>query len=263
VQTVRNARTVATALFLVSGLAVAQSEETGAALQAREWLAAKFLGKAETPLDLPHFLIHTKSGRIDRNRRQGRIFRIADAQYERGVAMPQPGEIVVHLPGPAAKFEAIVGVDSNDLGYYSNAGRGNVVLSVVSGGVERFRSGVLHEGMAGVPASVDLGDSAEFTLKLAAVGDRPRTYQAEWDQADWADARVTLSDGKALWLADLPAGPLPVSYTMDAPFSFRYGGRPSAEFLSTWKTQRSSRAILRCADKRRQGPDPDIRRQTD
>jgi alpha-galactosidase len=30
---------------------------------------------------------------------------------------------------------------------------------------------------------------------------------------------------------------------MDAPFSFRYGGRPSAEFLSTWKTQRSSRAI--------------------
>ena len=48
----------------------------------------------------------------------------------------------------------------------------------------------------------------EIKLTLTAIGEHGRTYQAEWDQADWADARVTLADGRDVWLADLPLGPL-------------------------------------------------------
>ena len=188
-------------------------------------------------------LVYTRTGTIDRNRRRGRTFRIADKQYERGLAMPSPGEILVRLPGPGTAFEAAVGVDSNDLGYYSNAGRGSVVASVEVAGREAFRTAVLHEGVPRVPAKVDLGGAAEFRLKLTAVGERPRTYQAEWDQADWADARIKLADGKSLWLADLPVGPLPGPFSTDPPFSFRYGDRPSSELLKTWILTRTSRAL--------------------
>ena len=153
---------------------------------ARQWLDAKFLGRPDTRPAAAQLLVYTKTGTIDRNRRRDRTFRIADKQYEHGLAMPSPGEILVRLPGPGAAFEAVVGVDSNDLGYYSNAGRGSVVASVEVVGRETFRSAVLHEGVPGVPAKVDLGGATEFSLKLTAVGERPRTYQAEWDQADWA-----------------------------------------------------------------------------
>jgi alpha-galactosidase len=239
------ARVSATALFLFSGLAVTHAEEASsiAQVEARQWLNAKFTEHPGIPPDRPHLLIHNTTGRVDRNRRQDRVFRIADSQYQRGLAMPSPGEIVVHLPGPGATFEAVVGVDSNDLGYYSNAGRGSVVASVESEGTERFRSAVLHEGMSGVPVKVDLKGVMDFSLKLSASGNRPRTYQTEWDQADWAEAHVTLSNGQLLWLADLPAGPLPGPYSADPPFSFSYGGRPSSELLNTWIVKRISQIL--------------------
>jgi alpha-galactosidase len=210
---------------------------------ARQWLDAKFLGKPATAPAAAQLLVHTKTGTIDRDRRRGRTFRIADKQYERGLAMPSPGEILVRLPGPGAAFEAVVGVDSNDLGYYSNAGRGSVVAAIEVAGRETFRSAVLHEGLPGVPAKVNLGGATEFRLKLTAVGERSRTFQAEWDQADWADARIRLADGTSLWLADLPLGPVPGPPSTDPPFSFRYAGRPSSELLKTWAFARTSRTL--------------------
>jgi alpha-galactosidase len=237
-------RLIATMLFLLFA-ALARAEDAGstAQMEVQQWVSAKFLGQPKPKPASSYLLVHTKSGRVDRNRRQDRMFRIAGVPYEHGLAMPQPGEILVHLPTPAARFEAIVGMDSNDLGYYSNAGRGSVVASIESGGSVRFRSGVLHEGLAGIPVKADLGGATEFSLKLAAIGDRPRTYQAEWDQADWAEARVTLSDGRSLWLADLPVGPPPGPDSTDPPFSFRYGARPFSQILKTWTIERSVRAL--------------------
>ncbi|QOY88337.1 alpha-galactosidase [Paludibaculum fermentans] len=188
-------------------------------------------------------IARTKQGKFDRNGRRDRKMLIAGKKYERGIAMPSPGEIVVQLAAPAKSFDAIAGVDSNDLGYYDNAGRGSVVASVECGSRQVFQSGTLKEGMPGVAIHTELGGATEFRLKLAAVGNRLRTYQGEWDQLDWAEARVTMADGSVVWLADLPAGPLPAPYAVEAPFSFRYGGRPSAEFLGQWKVERESRAI--------------------
>lgn len=65
----------------------------------------------------------------------------------------------------------------------------------------------------------------------------------KWDQADWADARVTLADGRDVWLADLPLGPLSRPYSLEAPFSFRYGEHDSAELLPTWRVEHTNRDL--------------------
>jgi alpha-galactosidase len=171
------------------------------------------------------------------------LLRIKDQEFDRGVVMPSPGEIRVILSAPAAWFEAVVGVDSNDLGYYSNQGRGGVAASVEVEGHEVFRSPDLKEGMAGVPVRVNLGGAREFGLRLEAVGEKSRFYQAEWDQADWALAKVKLADGSETWLADLPVGPLAEPAATGLPFSFRYDGRPSRELLGEWMVARESRRI--------------------
>ncbi len=210
---------------------------------ARRWTQAKFLGKTEAAAAPAHLLVELKNGTLARNRIKDRAFNIAGTKYERGVAMPSPGEVTVVLPAGAARFEAVVGVDSNDLGYYSNGGRGSVVASVVANRQELFRSPVMSEGLAGVPVKVDLKGVREFKLKLEAVGQHGRTWQAEWDQADWAEARVTLEDGRKLWLADLVQGPLPGAYTAEAPFAFKYDGQASAELLKGWRVERTTRQL--------------------
>ena len=209
--------------------------------EARRWTAAKFLGRAEAAPATAHMVVRAKSAVIYKDRIRGRKFRIAGQDFERGIGMPSPGEVEVYLSAPAASFEAVLGVDGNDLGYYSNAGRGNVAASVEAGGRELFRSAVMHEDMPGIPVKVDLAGAVGFRLKLAAAGERTRTYQAEWDQADWADAHVKMMDGSTVWLAALPMGPLPGAYSTDPPFSFRYAGRASSELLRTWPAKRATR----------------------
>ena len=114
----RNAFFTAVTL-LVLGRAVAEPLDN-----ARRWTSAKFSGVAEDNVAPAHLLVHLKSGVLERNRIKDRLFNIAGQSFERGVAMPSPGEIAVWLPSAAAHFSAVVGVDSNDLGYYSNGGRG-------------------------------------------------------------------------------------------------------------------------------------------
>jgi len=64
------------------------------------------------------------------------------------------------------------------------------------------------------------GGGREIKLTLTATGEHGCTYQAEWDQADWANARVTLADGTDVWLADLPLGPLPQRLKERLPIRF-------------------------------------------
>ena len=209
----------------------------------RRWVNAKFLGIPDDYVAPPHLLVHLKSGVLERNGIKNRFFNIAGERFERGIAMPSPGEIVVSLPAAAARFSAVVGVDSNDLGYYSNGGRGSVIASVEANGQPLFQSAVLREGLAGVPISVELNGAREIKLTLTAAGEHGRTYQAEWDQADWANAQVTLADGTDVWLADLPLGPLPHAYSLAAPFSFLYRDRNSAELLPAWRLERATHKL--------------------
>ena len=96
--------------------------------------------------------------------------------------------------------------------------------------------------MAGVPVKVDLGNATEFDLKVEDGGGGV-VFGNHFDQADWADARVTLADGKTVWLGDLPTGPLRAPFTAEVPFSFRYGDQPSSYLLKMWEFNRSSRRL--------------------
>jgi len=97
----------------------------------------------------------------------------------------------------------------------------------------------MREGMAGVPVSVVLNGADVFTLAVGNGGDG-----IGCDQADWADARVIMEDGSEVWLGDLPQlGVRRAPYTTDPFFSFLYAGRPSGEFLSKWRLERTSEAL--------------------
>lgn len=89
----------------------------GAMDQARDFVRVKLLGEPAVASARSHMMSYLKRGKIEKNRIQGRALRIKDREYERGIVMPSPGEIHVTLATPAASFEAVVGTDSNDLGY--------------------------------------------------------------------------------------------------------------------------------------------------
>jgi len=207
-------------------------------LEAHRWVAAKFEGQIDSSPDRGYLLTHLTSGLPEKNSRQGHSLRIAGKVFARGIYCPSVGTIEVHLPAPGKQFTAIVGVDSNDITYYSSLGRGQVIAAVEVNGKEMFHSAVMHEGLDGILIAVDLGGATDFTLRLSGA-----TGSSQWDQADFADAKATLMDGRELALADLPTGPLRANYTLDLPFSFVYGGAKSAELLKTWDLKRSSREL--------------------
>jgi alpha-galactosidase len=218
----------------------AAAESPEAMATAGRWVSAKFLGEVRPIPPESHLLVYLHSGAMSRNEVEGRHFLIVDKEYARGLHFPSDGKVRVVLAAPARSFEAVVGLDSNDVGYYSGAGRGAVVASVDVAGKTPFRSQVLHEGMAGVPVKVDLGNATEFDLKVEDGGGGV-IFGNDFDQADWADGRVTLADGKTVWLDDLPTGPPRAPFTAEVPFSFRYGDKPSSDLLKMWESGRTSR----------------------
>ncbi len=204
--------------------------------EARQWAAAKFEAK-QTPLrHEPALVVLANHDPVQKNARAGKPMRIVDRTYSRGLYCHAPSKVLVRLPGPGASFSAIVGVDSND---QTSGGRGSVDFSVSVGGAEKFRSGVMREGRAGKPVTVDLGGATEFVLQID-----PTPDGISCDQADWAEAKVTLKDGRELWLADLPLreGERQPEST-DLPFSFTYDGKPSQELLPGWGLKRASRKL--------------------
>jgi alpha-galactosidase len=216
--------------------AVSQTNEESA--EAGRFAAARFDGKPQPRPDLGYLLPQLKSGLPEKNARQHHGLQIAGQPFARGLHCPSVGTIEVHLPAPGKHFSAWVGVDSNDITYYSSLGRGNVFVGVKVGGKEVFRSPVMHEGLAAIPVEVDLAGARDFTLRIAGQG-----KDATWDQVDFGSAKATLNSGQEVSLDELPLGPMPSDYTADVPFSFVYGGKPSSEFLKTWKVQRNSREI--------------------
>lgn len=204
--------------------------------EARTWVAAKFDGMQSPATVEPALVVLANHDPVQKNARAGKPMQIAGKEYTRGLYCHAFSKIVVRLPSPGARFSAVVGVDSNE---QTSGGRGSVDFSVSVGGAEKFRSGVMREGMAGKPVSVDLGGAREFVLQISETPDG-----ISCDQSDWADAKVVLLNGEELWLADLPvrAGER-AAYSTDLPFSFVYDGKPSAELLKQWKSERSTRKL--------------------
>ena len=207
--------------------------------EARRWTAARFEGVVPGQPAEPALVVRANHDPVQKNARGGKPMRLVDRQFTRGLFCHAPSKIVVRLPAPGTTFTAIIGVDSNE---QTSGGRGSVDFSVSVDDAEKFRSGVMREGMASKQVQVELGGATEFVLQVD-----PTPDGIACDQADWAEAKVTLTDRRELWLADLPLNDERARrlFSADPPFSFVYEGRPSAEWLKDWPLTRSSRKVER------------------
>jgi len=124
--------------------------------------------------------------------------RLGGKTYPHGLGSHSTSELAIHLPGPAQRLDAVVGIDENP---NTSGGRGSVVFSVAVGDKVTYKTKVVREGTPAQPVNVDLAGAETFTLEVGDAGDG-----ISCDQADWADAKVTLADGRQLWLGDLPLG---------------------------------------------------------
>ena len=204
--------------------------------EAARWTTAKFQGIQESPpAQAPALVVLANNDPVQKNARNRRPMRIVNAEFTRGLYCHAFSQVVVRLPGPGESFAAVVGVDSNE---QTSGGRGSVRFAVAVNGAEVFKSGVMREGVAAVPVSVQLKGARGFILRVDDAGDG-----IACDQSDWAEARVQLQDGREIWLADMPLqeGADRPPYTTDVPFSFQYDGHAFTELQ--WKPTRSTRTL--------------------
>ena len=160
---------------------------------------------------------------VSRDARDKQPLKIEKVQYKRGLSCHAPSLLLVKLPGPGRTFTAQVGIDNNA---DTARGRGSVQFVVQVDNREVLKSEVLRVQTPPKTVTVDLSGSDTFVLQVTDAGDG-----IAWDQGDWADAKVTMMDGREIWLSDLtlvnePAcGPL---------FSFTYDGNLSGPLLLVW-----------------------------
>jgi alpha-galactosidase len=206
---------------------------------ASRWAAARFRAVRDTAEPAAGLYVVANNDPVQVNARSGKPMRIADQSFTRGLYCHAVSKVIVCLPAGGAEFSAVAGVDSNE---QTSGGRGSVHFVVEVAGEQRFKTPVVHEGEAGVPVRVDLNGAREFVLLVDDGGDG-----ISCDQADWADARVKLQDGRELWLGGFPLteGPGPRPLETTPPFSFTYDGRASEALLPQWKATRSSREVDR------------------
>jgi alpha-galactosidase len=241
---IQSLRPILAAMLLLAALLVSAaprvSEATPTAPEmadARRWAVARWEDPMATAAPSPGLTVVANHDPVAKNARHGKPLHLGAQPFTRGLYCHAPSKIVVRLPGPGAAFSALVGVDSNE---QTSGGRGSVEFHVQVGTNTLFRSGVLREGMPPKPVSVDLAGAMEFTLEID-----PTPDGIACDQSDWADAKATLKDGREIWLADLPLVELGSAslFALGLPFSFIYGGTPSAEAMRAWDFKTESRDL--------------------
>ena len=200
------------AIMLAPGDAGAVSPSPDEMLEAGRFVARMLEGVVPDTATRPGLEIVSNYDAVQKNTRFAKPLKLGGKPYSRGLFCHAASKIVVRLPGPGKTFEAQVGLDTNE---QTVGGRGSVVFGVEVGGKEAFRSEVLREGMPPVPVNVELGGATEFVLQVGDSGDG-----ISCDQADWAEARITLSDGQVVWLDELPAAVGPTLAEVGNPLVF-------------------------------------------
>lgn len=231
----------------IDGVAIADTVAKSGHMQGKaQWVKQRLLeprlpvGKAPPPAPKPTkprpgLIVLANNDPVWRNARGNKPMHIGKTPYTRGLYCHAVSKVIVRLPAPGKTFTALVGVDTN---HQTSGGRGSVVFSVTVKGKVAFKTKVIREGMPPAKVEVDLGDADEFVLEVGNAGDG-----ISCDQSDWADAKVTLAGGKALWLGDMPlhdrraqaVGIKPQVRRSNLPFSFIYGGCGSDDLLTAWR----------------------------
>jgi alpha-galactosidase len=225
---------VALLVAACSALAVVPNPEEQA--EVRRWVAAKFQGITEQPVFRTGLTVLANHGEVTKKTRGGQPLNPGGQKCARGLYCHANSRIVVHLPAPGGIFNAVAGLDNNE---DTRRGKGSVIFSVQVGGQEAFKSPILRVDSPPKQVAVELGGASEFVIEIGDAGDG-----IGWDQSDWGDARVTLADGRVVWLDDFPIYEGAAEAESGDPiFSFTYGGKPMAGLLSGWPLERNSRAL--------------------
>lgn len=199
---------------------------------AKCWIGAKLAGETGLPGPDAFIEVVANNDPVFADARQGKPLCIGGKQYNKGLYCHANSRLMITLPEPARSFTAQVGIDSND---NTKSGRGSVRFQVKAGDRELWQSPLLIEGLAPVKVDIPLDGAKTFELLIDDGGD-----DISHDQADWAEARVTLESGRTLYLSDLPIiEPNPTVWSTEPFISFDYDGKNSREFLSTWQFNRS------------------------
>jgi alpha-galactosidase len=159
---------------------------------------------------------------VQPNARGGKPLRIVDQEFTRGLYCHAASHLEITFPARVMHFSAKIGVDSNE---QTKPGKGSVIFFVAAGGKELFTSPVMREGMKARAVDLDLPGADSLTLIVQDAGDG-----IACDQADWADAKVKLEDGREMWVGDFP---ITADQGTPVPFSFYYGEQESRQFLAS------------------------------
>jgi alpha-galactosidase len=111
-------------------------------------------------------------------------------KFTDGVGTHATSKFRVKLNGDAKRFTAVVGVDD------SASSQGSVEFVVSGDGKVLWQSGVLKSGDPAKPVSVNLAGVKTLVLGVTDGGDGESN-----DHADWADAKIEMSDGAPLPVA--------------------------------------------------------------
>ncbi|MCL2118492.1 MAG: alpha-galactosidase [Planctomycetaceae bacterium] len=203
---------------------------------AKNWVSAKF--EAQKPDTVGHagILVLANNDPVQKRGRGGQPMKILGKAYTRGLYCHAVSHLNVTLPAKAKTLFATIGVDENE--NTASVDRATVVFVVKAGNRELYRSPLMRVKSEPINIAVPLDGAAEFSL-IVEDGDDG----IGWDQADWADIRVECETGQTIWLDDLPFLIPDRELTTDPPFSFVYGGKPSAELLATWPVKREKKQL--------------------
>ncbi|GMV37033.1 MAG: hypothetical protein AMXMBFR61_15410 [Fimbriimonadales bacterium] len=161
----------------------------------------------------------------------GTPLRIGSRSYAHGLGTHSASRIILFSPQPIIRFDAEIGIDSNDR---TAGGQGSVVFCVVRDGHELYRSATMRGGQEPERVGVEVSEAHTIELQVDDAGDGPAC-----DHADWAEATLTLAGGTKLRVDEIERGLIPGTIPR-RPFSFRYGGQPSDEVLDQWQVDRAT-----------------------
>jgi alpha-galactosidase len=221
--------------------AVAVSPTNVEMADAHAWSLAKFEGQTHTPSEQPYSLVLSHNGYsgfdpgkpLERNAHDGHRLQINGKIYESGVNAHSQTKYAVVLPGKGRRLQADIGIDDESAGC---AGTG-VIFTVEANGRQVYESTTQEPGSPVQHIQIDLNGASKVILNA-----HNPDYQ-DCTDADWANARITMEDGRVFTLGELPIGPLARGYNADLPFSFTYGGTPFSVEADQWKREVRSEKI--------------------
>ncbi len=199
------------------------------------WAQAKLEGKEPKVSSSDYLQVIRNNDPVQLNERNGHPLNIHGVKYTRGLYCHAVSQVVVHLSSAAKSFEAVVGVDSND---QTLPVKGSIHFSVSANGNKLYSSPLIREGMPGAAINVKLNNATEVVLDVDDGGDG-----IACDQADWADAKITLANGEVIWLGELPIDNQTQKISVEPSFSFTYDGKSSQELLPRWSCSRSTKKL--------------------